>query len=84
MKLTKAKRDAVEDANHARNALAHVSQHGTPTEKATVRAKVKARYPGIGKAKTNHVNQAAHAGRDGGGRFHKHGAEAYAYDWRKQ
>lgn len=35
------------DKAHARNALARVSQHGTPAEKATVRAKVKAKYPDI-------------------------------------
>jgi len=39
----------IEDANHARNALARVSQHGTPSEKAKVRAKVHRKYPGIGK-----------------------------------
>ena len=38
----------VEDKNHARNALARVSQFGTPALKARVRAKVKAKYPGIG------------------------------------
>lgn len=37
----------IQDEAHARNALARVSQHGTPEEKATVRRKVKARYPGI-------------------------------------
>jgi len=37
----------VEDASHARNALARVSQHGTPALKAKVRAKVRATYPGI-------------------------------------
>jgi hypothetical protein len=39
----------IPDASHARNALARVAQHGTPAEKATVRAKVKAKFPGIGK-----------------------------------
>lgn len=38
----------IEDKSHARNALVRVSQHGTPAEKATVRAKVKAKFPGIG------------------------------------
>lgn len=33
----------------ARNALARVSQFGTSAEKATVRRKVAAKYPGIGK-----------------------------------
>lgn len=42
------RRYPVEDASHARNALARVSQHGTPEEKAQVRAKVHAKYPGIG------------------------------------
>ncbi len=37
----------IEDASHARNALARVSQFGTPALKAKVRAKVKAKYPGI-------------------------------------
>jgi len=37
----------IPDESHARNALARVSQHGTPSEKATVRAKVAAKYPGI-------------------------------------
>ena len=37
----------IEDANHARNALARVSQHGSPEEKAEVRAKVHTKYPGI-------------------------------------
>lgn len=39
----------IEDASHARNALARVSQHGSSSEKATVRAKVHAKYPGIGR-----------------------------------
>lgn len=41
------RRYPIEDASHARNALARVSQHGTPAEKATVRAKVRHRYPSI-------------------------------------
>lgn len=43
------RRYPVEDENHARNALARVSQYGTPEEKTTVRRKVRAKYPGIGK-----------------------------------
>ncbi len=39
----------IPDESHARNALARVSQHGTAQEKAQVRAKVKAKFPGIGK-----------------------------------
>lgn len=45
------RRYPIEDKSHARNALARVSQHGTPAQKATVRAKVKSKYPGIGKGK---------------------------------
>lgn len=41
------RRYPIENASHARNALARVSQHGSPAEKATVRAKVHAKYPGI-------------------------------------
>jgi hypothetical protein len=37
------------DANHARNALARVSQFGSASEKATVRAAVHQRYPDIGR-----------------------------------
>ena len=37
----------IPDESHARNALARVSQHGSSSEKAAVRAKVKAKYPGI-------------------------------------
>ena len=37
----------INDAAHARNALARVSQHGTPSEKATVRRKVHAKFPSI-------------------------------------
>lgn len=37
----------IEDASHARNALARVSQHGSPALKAKVRAKVRAKFPGI-------------------------------------
>src|SRR5437667_146534 len=39
----------IPDASHARNALARVSQHGTPAQKAQVRAKVHSKFPGIGK-----------------------------------
>ncbi len=39
----------VEDASHARNALARVSQHGSPALKAKVRAKVHKKYPSMGK-----------------------------------
>lgn len=39
----------INDANHARNALARVEQHGTPEEKRRVRAAVHRKYPNIGK-----------------------------------
>jgi hypothetical protein len=39
----------IENSNHAKNALARVSQFGTEAEKKEVRAKVHARYPTIGK-----------------------------------
>lgn len=48
----------IEDASHARNALSRVSQFGSPALKAKVRAKVHAKYPGIGKA--NHDGKHAH------------------------
>lgn len=38
----------INDASHARNALARVSQHGSSAEKAKVRAAVHRKYPGIG------------------------------------
>lgn len=41
----------IPDASHARNALARVAQHGSAQEKATVRAKVRAKFPNIGKSK---------------------------------
>lgn len=42
------KRYPIHDLAHARNALARVSQYGTPEEKARVRAAVHRKYPGIG------------------------------------
>ena len=38
----------IPDRGHAKAALSRVAQHGTPAEKATVKAKVKARF-GMGK-----------------------------------
>ena len=43
------RRYPIPDRSHAANALARVSQHGTPAEKARVRAAVRRRYPGMGK-----------------------------------
>ena len=37
----------ISDEAHARNALARVSQFGTPAEKAKVKAAVRAKYPNI-------------------------------------
>ena len=37
----------IPDEKHARSALSLVSQHGTPEEKAKVRAKVEKKFPGI-------------------------------------
>ncbi len=37
----------VPDASHARNALARVSQFGSPSEKAEVRSKVKRKFGSI-------------------------------------
>jgi hypothetical protein len=41
----------IHDLAHARNALARVSQHGTASEKATVRRKVYSKYPSLKKGK---------------------------------
>jgi|WetSurMetagenome_2_1015567.scaffolds.fasta_scaffold244828_3 hypothetical protein len=43
----KGRRYPIEDAAHARNALARVSQHGSSQEKAEVRRKVCAKFPNI-------------------------------------
>jgi hypothetical protein len=45
------RRYPIHDANHARDALARVSQFGTAAEKATVRRKVAMRFPSMSKAK---------------------------------
>lgn len=42
------RRYPINDASHARNALARVSKHGTPAEKSKVRAAVHRKYPEIG------------------------------------
>ena len=47
-----AGRYPIEDKAHARNALARVSQHGTPAEKAKVRGAVSRKFPDIGKKKS--------------------------------
>jgi hypothetical protein len=48
----------IPDKSHARNALSRVSQHGTSSEKATVRAKVHAKFPNIGKKQFGAVTPA--------------------------
>lgn len=47
----KKERYPIHDLAHGRNALARVSQHGTPAEKARVRAAVHRRFPEIGQEK---------------------------------
>ena len=42
----------INDPAHARNALARVSQFGSPSEKATISAKVHKKFPSIGKGKS--------------------------------
>lgn len=37
----------IEDKNHAKAALSRISEFGIPSEKATVRRKVKSKYPSI-------------------------------------
>src|SRR5262245_36375665 len=49
----------IPDASHARNALARVSQHGTPSEQAPDKAKVKAKFPNIGKGGGDAVGKGA-------------------------
>lgn len=63
------RRYPIEDPNHARNALSRVSQHGTPAEKARVRARVHAKYPSIGKrsALAAHVTKLRSSGAFGRG-----------------
>lgn len=41
----------IPDKSHARNALARVSQFGSPAQKAKVRSAVHARFPSIGRKK---------------------------------
>ena len=41
------RRFPIHDASHARNALARASQFASPSEQATIKRKVRARFPGI-------------------------------------
>jgi hypothetical protein len=53
----------VPDRAHAKAALSRVSQFGSPAEKATVRAKVRAKFPGMGaKARGGAVQLLAEGG----------------------
>lgn len=45
--LPKERKYPLNDASHARNALARVSQHGSSSEKAKVRAAVHRKFPSI-------------------------------------
>lgn len=46
----------INDKNHARNALARVAQHGSPSQKKAEKAAVKRKFPGIGKKKGKAFN----------------------------
>lgn len=45
----------IEDKAHARDALARVAQHGSAAQKAEVREKVHAKFPGIGEGGGRHT-----------------------------
>lgn len=45
----------IEGKSHAQNALARVSQHGTPEEKSKMRAAVHRKYPDIGKSQGEEI-----------------------------
>lgn len=42
------RRYPINDANHARNALARAAQNASPAEQAAIRRKVHAKFPSIG------------------------------------
>lgn len=48
----KERKYPIHDISHARNALARVSQYGTPEEKRKVRSEVYKRYPSLRKSKS--------------------------------
>jgi hypothetical protein len=56
----------IPDANHARNALARVSQHGSSQEKAEVRRKVHEKYPDIGEHKNGMAKRLSYSHSRGG------------------
>lgn len=43
----KERKYPIHDKSHARNALARVSQHGTPSEKSRVKSRVRTKFPSI-------------------------------------
>jgi len=45
--MPKQEKYPIHDLSHAKNALARVSQHGTPAEQAQVRSKVYSKYPAL-------------------------------------
>ena len=45
----KGGRYPINDANHARNALARAAQHASPSERKTIERKVHAKFPSIGR-----------------------------------
>ena len=49
----------IPDLSHARNALSRVSQFGSSSEKSAVRAKVHAKFPGVGRSDV-HGRPASH------------------------
>jgi hypothetical protein len=53
----------IQDKSHAVAALARVEQHGTPSEKATVRAAVARKYPGLPSSRGQGGSRAASANR---------------------
>lgn len=44
------KKYRIDDIAHARNALGRAKQNATPAQQAQIRARVKAKYPSIGKS----------------------------------
>ena len=45
--MPKQRKYPINDRSHARNALARVSQYGSPAQKTRVRSAVRKKYPGI-------------------------------------
>jgi hypothetical protein len=53
------RRYPIQNPSHARNALARISEYGTPAEKSKVRAAVHRKYPSMGKHKMVSVSALA-------------------------